>query len=183
MPIHRFRATPIAGTPAAEALLNYLGQGHDAAEGNRGLDSVQLSFERYYGIGTFPVETSDALYRDDIISSCQQQFGFDLTPYYYPDPAAGDAEAACNMFAVTDLTAHQSRQRRQRFKQDMSQLHYHKRHSHSSYFYIFIRPIQIMLIAGLVGYALYLSYKNEARMLDDQDEPREQRDQLYDEEY
>lgn len=184
MPLHRFIATPTPGTPATEALLKHIGQGADCADGNTDREpAVQLSFERYYGIGTFPVETSDELYRDDIIGSCRQKYGFDLTPYYYPHPAGANAEGESNLFRVTDLTARQQHQRRLRFKQDMNQLHYNRRHSHSSYFYIFIRPIQIMLIAGLVGYALYLSYKNEARMLDAQDEPIEQRDERYDEQY
>ena len=185
MPQHHFKATPVKGTPAAEALLNHIRKGQADVEGAaQPNQDVQLSFERYYGIGTFPVETSDELYRDEIISACQQKFGFDLSPYYYPTAANGETTERPQLFYVTDQTAQQHHQHRQRFKRDMNQLNYSNRHSHSSYFYIFIRPIQIMLIAGLIGYALYLSYKNELRMADEQEEQMmDQRRQYNDEDY
>ena len=146
--MHRFIATPCAGSEILDPLMAHIGavQAVPVEAGD-----IELRFECYYGIGTFPVHPSDAMYRDEIIRSCMNRYGFDLTPYYYPE-GGGDV---VHLFDVTDLTARRSEEHSQRFRHDMLSLHAMNRTSHSPYFYIFIRPIQILVIVGLI-YVLYL---------------------------
>ena len=169
MALHRFIATPIADSPifdlfrpeAEEAgtapAPGQTAEGDEAAsqDAEAEMPEVQIPFERYYGIGSFPSRTTDALYVDEIIKACKATYGIDLTPYYYPD--AERTATPTHLFDVTDLTAQADNQQREQFRQDWHQLKQTNRKTHTSFFYIFVRPIQILVIIGIFGYMVYLS--------------------------
>ena len=150
----------------------------NGSDGNATVQKIEIPFELYYGIGSFPIKTTDKLYKDEIIAACLQRYGFDLTPYYYPADSDGDNTKGqeIHLFDVIDLTARDSHLSQQRFKRKMRNLREFNANSHSSYFYIFIRPIQILLIAALLGYALYLASVYEYGDADDEDEATEEQD-------
>ena len=175
MPLHHFIATPIAKSPVYDKLMAHVQAQSDSSDDKDAVQKIEIPFEKFYGIGTFPVNTTDELYRDAIIKACRELYDFDLTPYYYPNVEGSDSsnDKKQHLFDVTDLTASKSQMHRQSFKRDMHKLREHNRNSHSSYFYIFIRPVQILVIAGLLGYALYLAALYEYGNAFPEDEPQE----------
>ena len=182
MSLHRFIATPIAASPVLNALQAHLVARSGNENNDDASDVIEIPFEQYYGIGTFPIKTTDKLYREIIIQACKEKYGFDLTPYYYPETKDGEAISSSpniQLFDVTDLTARASAQHNNRFKLKMLRLKEHNDNSHSSYFYIFIRPIQIAVIVGIIGYCMYRMYINEMRLLDEEENvmPREEQEE------
>lgn len=176
MPLHHFIATPVAESPVYDALTAHVQAREKAADNKGASQGIEIPFEQYYGIGTFPINTSDKLYKDAIIKSCLERYDFDLTPYYYPDASVkgGSSSQVPHLFDVTDLTATKSHVHRQRFRRNMYYLQVQNQNSHSSYFYIFIRPIQIIVITGLIGYALYLAALYQYGAFMDEEAPQEE---------
>lgn len=186
MSLHRFIAVPTTDSPVMDAFNAVLQpaaveaavatEEGDAAEPEE--PAIEIPFERYFGIGTFPVKSTDTLYVQDIIQACKKLYGIDLTPYYYPQGKTEAGGAPARLFDVTDLTAKEDHERRDQFRQEMHQHKNIQKRSHSPYFYLFIRPIQILIILGLLGYALYrFSEYNYDRYMDEterQDERQEE---------
>lgn len=178
MAYHNFRAISLPECPVL-------------AEGS------EVLFRKYFGIGTFPLKSTDKLYHDEIIASlneCEIQplpkvenenEGEEESPDA-PTVALVSQQGTCcymseeltkdevieqiqaawaqeqQLFEVIDETVAKEEEKKKILsKKQEKDLRPTDRHS--AYYYIFVRPVQIILILLAIGYLLMLAYRRELK--------------------
>lgn len=155
-----------------------------------------MLFRKYFGIGTFPLKSTDKLYHDEIIASiseCEIQplpkvenenEGEEESPDA-PTVALVSQQGTCcymseeltkdevieqiqaawaqeqQLFEVIDETVAKEEKKKILSKKQEKDLRPTDRHS--AYYYIFVRPVQIILILLAIGYLLMLAYRRELK--------------------
>ena len=159
-------------------------------------EGSEVLFKKYFGIGTFPIKSTDKLYHDEIIASiseCEIQpipkvevenEGEEENPDA-PTVALVSQQGTCcymseeltkdevieqikaawaqkqQLFDVIDETVAKEEKKKILSKKQEKVLRPTDRHS--AYYYIFVRPVQIILILLAIGYLLMLAYRRELR--------------------
>lgn len=159
-------------------------------------EGSEVLFKKYFGIGTFPLKSTDKLYHDEIIASiseCEIQplpkvenknEGEEENPDA-PTVALVSQQGTCcymseeltkdevieqiqaawaqeqQLFEVIDETVAKEEKKKILSKKQEKDLRPTDRHS--AYYYIFVRPVQIILILLAIGYLLMLAYRRELR--------------------
>ncbi|MCR5820909.1 MAG: hypothetical protein K6F94_08220 [Bacteroidaceae bacterium] len=153
----------------------------------------ELHFKKYFGIGTFPLKSPDKIYKDEIISSleecemhcsikdenvepdtvclymtsksgssCYVQDG--ITKEQIIESVKAGWANGMSLFDVIDETVEKEEKEKNRgLVTKKQEKHLRPKETHSAYFYIFVRPVQIILILMAVGYVLSLAYRREMR--------------------
>ena len=159
-------------------------------------EGSEVLFKKYFGIGTFPLKSTDKLYHDEIIASiseCEIQplpkvenenEGEEESPDA-PTVALVSQQGTCcymseeltkdevieqiqaawaqeqQLFEVIDETVAKEEKKKILSKKQEKDIRPTDRHS--AYYYIFVRPVQIILILLAIGYLLMLAYRRELR--------------------
>lgn len=159
-------------------------------------EGSEVLFKKYFGIGTFPLKSTDKLYHDEIIASineCEIQplpkvengnEGEEENPDA-PTVALVSQQGTCcymseeltkdevieqiqaawaqeqQLFEVIDETVAKEEKKKILSKKQEKDIRPADRHS--AYYYIFVRPVQIILILLAIGYLLMLAYRRELR--------------------
>ena len=159
-------------------------------------EGSEVLFKKYFGIGTFPLKSTDKLYHDEIIASiseCEIQplpkvenenEGEEESPDA-PTVALVSQQGTCcymseeltkdevieqiqaawaqeqQLFEVIDETVAKEEKKKILSKKQEKDIRPTDRHS--AYYYIFVRPVQIILILLAIGYLLMLAYRRELK--------------------